>query len=64
MDFQPDDLPGSGCDMVYAQAVFAIIGALAMEQGGAVANQIAREKVIQPLGVQRGIADIPEQTTA
>lgn len=35
--------------MVYAQAVFAIVGALALEKGGAVANKIAKERVLDPL---------------
>ena len=38
--------------MVYTQAVFAIIGALALEQGGAVANKIAKERILEPLGLK------------
>ena len=49
---QPDSLSASGADMVYAQAVFAVIGALALEQGGAVANRIAKEKILEPLGLK------------
>lgn len=37
--------------MVYAQAVFAIIGGLALEQGGAVANRVVKERLLQQLGV-------------
>ncbi|KAK5937211.1 hypothetical protein PMZ80_010511 [Knufia obscura] len=48
------DLPGSGCDMVYAQALYAIVGALALEQGGQVANKIARERILQPVGLRTG----------
>jgi large subunit ribosomal protein L15 len=39
--------------MVYTQAVFAIIGALALEKGGAVANQVAKERILEPLGMKR-----------
>ncbi|EXJ93500.1 hypothetical protein A1O1_01892 [Capronia coronata CBS 617.96] len=49
----PERLQASGADLVYAQAVLAIIGALALEQGGAVANRIAKEKVLVPLGLKR-----------
>lgn len=57
---QPENLQGSGSDMVYAQTVYAIIGALAMEQGGAVANRITREKVIESLGIQKGFTGASE----
>jgi len=40
--------------MVYAQALYAIIGALALEQGGQVANRIARERILQPVGLRSG----------
>ncbi|EHY55208.1 Large ribosomal subunit protein mL57 [Exophiala dermatitidis] len=49
----PERLQASGADLVYAQAVLAIIGALALEQGGAVANRIAKERVLIPLGLKR-----------
>jgi len=49
----PDRLDASGADLVYSQAVFAIIGALALEQGGAVANRIAKERVLIPMGMKR-----------
>jgi large subunit ribosomal protein L15 len=39
--------------MVYSSAIFAIIGALALEKGGLVANQIARDRVLDPLGLSR-----------
>ncbi len=37
--------------MVYAQAMFAIVGALALEKGAAVANEVARERLLEPLGI-------------
>jgi len=38
--------------MVYAQALYAIVGALALEQGGQVANRVARERILQPIGLR------------
>ena len=37
--------------MVLTQAIFAIVGALAMEQGGTVANRVARERILLPAGL-------------
>ena len=37
--------------MVYAQAMLAILGALALEQGLAVANKVANERIIKPLAM-------------
>jgi len=42
---------GSGLEIVAAQALYAIVGAISLEKGGAVANRIAREKILQPLGI-------------
>jgi len=50
---QPERLNASGADLVYAQALLAIIGALALEQGSAVANRIAKERVLVPLGLRK-----------
>ncbi|KAK5056668.1 hypothetical protein LTR84_012200 [Exophiala bonariae] len=47
-----DNLEASGSDLVYSQALMAVIGALALEQGSAVANRIAREKILFPLGLK------------
>jgi large subunit ribosomal protein L15 len=44
-------LIGSGQEVVVAQALYAIVGAIALERGGEVANRIARERVLKPLGV-------------
>ena len=46
--------------MVYAQALFAIIGALALEQGGAIANQVVRERILQPAGLKSGLLEAPQ----
>ena len=48
---QPSSLQASGCDMVYAQAMFAVVGALALEKGAAIANEVARERLLEPLGM-------------
>lgn len=50
---QPDNLALSGAEVVYAQVMYAIIGALALEQGGAVANRICRDRLLNPLGLAR-----------
>lgn len=50
---QPKSLNASGADMVYAQAVLAIVGGLALEKGGAVANKVAKERILEPLGMKR-----------
>ena len=49
--WQPDSPAASGSDMVHAQAIFAIIGAIALEKGSAVANQVTRERILAPLGL-------------
>ncbi|EXJ60721.1 hypothetical protein A1O7_04874 [Cladophialophora yegresii CBS 114405] len=56
----PERLQASGSELVYAQALLSIIGALALEQGGAVANRIAMEKVLTPLGLKRHWKTRPE----
>jgi hypothetical protein len=38
--------------MVIAQATFAIIGAIALEQGGAIANQVARTRILGSRGLK------------
>lgn len=47
----PDNLQASGIDSVLTHTLYAIIGALALEQGGAVANATVRERVLRPLGL-------------
>jgi large subunit ribosomal protein L15 len=41
----------SGIDTVLTTSVFAIIGAIALQRGGDVAAEVAREKVLKPLGI-------------
>ncbi|KAL2220190.1 RNase III domain protein [Thermoascus aurantiacus ATCC 26904] len=47
---KPDNLQSSGIDVVLAHTMYAIIGAIALEKGGLVANQVARERILAPLG--------------
>lgn len=48
---QADNLGGSGVQLVYAQILFAIVGALALQKGGVVANTVARKQILAPLGL-------------
>lgn len=62
---QPNNLDASGADLVYTQALLAVIGALALEQGSAVAARMARERILLPLGLKEGInekLDNPQQS--
>jgi len=36
---------------VAAESLFAIIGAIALEKGGAAAANVVKEKILKPLGV-------------
>lgn len=47
----PKDMHASGCDVVYATSLYAILGAIVLEKGGKVANDVAREKILKPLGI-------------
>ena len=42
---------GSGLEVVAAQALYGIVGAISLERGGEVSNRVAREKILQPLGI-------------
>ena len=44
---QPENLAGSGIDIVINQCIFAIIGAIALEKGSATASRIVREKIFK-----------------
>jgi large subunit ribosomal protein L15 len=39
-------------EVVLAQSIYAIVGAVALQKGGDVAAQIARERVLAPLGLK------------
>ncbi|KAJ5562465.1 hypothetical protein N7535_003081 [Penicillium sp. DV-2018c] len=48
----PNDLRASGVQLVLAHTMYALIGALALEKGGVVATKMARERILDPLGVK------------
>ncbi|KAM3418080.1 hypothetical protein BST61_g6285 [Cercospora zeina] len=48
----PKNLKQSGFDVVLAQAIFAIIGAVGLQRGGEMAARTARERVLAPLGLR------------
>ncbi|KUI70210.1 hypothetical protein VM1G_06321 [Cytospora mali] len=43
----PDNLKGSGIETALATSIFAIVGAVALQNGGEVASKLAREKVLR-----------------
>lgn len=45
-----DNLKRSGQEIVLATSLYAIVGAVAMEKGGEVANKVVQEKILVPLG--------------
>ena len=57
---QPDNLNASGYDMVLAQAMYAIVGAVSLEQGGAVANRITKDRILAHIGLRLHVAGHPE----
>jgi len=57
IQLQPDNLEASGSDLVYSQALLAVIGALALEQGGAVANRVTKERILIPMGMKASMDD-------
>ncbi|KAI9887372.1 MAG: hypothetical protein M1823_000797 [Watsoniomyces obsoletus] len=48
---KPDNLQGSGIDTVLTEALYAIVGAIALQGGGEKAAKIARDRILAPLGV-------------
>ncbi|KAF2265126.1 hypothetical protein CC78DRAFT_515948 [Lojkania enalia] len=44
------NLHGSGQDSVLSTSLYAVIGAIALERGGEIANKIAQDKILSPLG--------------
>jgi large subunit ribosomal protein L15 len=47
---QADNLQGSGFETVLMTSLYAIVGAVALERGGEVANKVVQEKILAPLG--------------
>ncbi|KAM5444792.1 hypothetical protein MferCBS31731_000247 [Microsporum ferrugineum] len=50
------NLTESGVDTIYTHAMYAIVGAIALENGSKVANEIVRDRILKPLGFQLGSA--------
>ncbi len=49
---QAGNLAASGLDLICAQTICAIVGAVALQKGGEVANTVARTRVLSPMGIQ------------
>lgn len=45
-----DNLQGSGIESVLMTSLYAIVGAIALERGGEVANKVVQDKILAPLG--------------
>lgn len=52
MSAQPDNLAGSGLDLILAHTMYAVIGAISLEKGGHIANKVAQERILEPLGLK------------
>ena len=48
---QAQNLMTSGVEGVYSQTLFAVIGALALDKGDGLAEEMTRERLLRPLGV-------------
>lgn len=48
---QAKDVKASGIGLVTQQALYAIIGAISLQRGGQVANEVVRERILKPLGL-------------
>lgn len=46
------DLDASGIEAVLAISIYAIIGALALQNGGEVASDIARKDILKRMGIK------------
>lgn len=55
-DLQVTDLTASGFPIVIQQALYAIVGAVALQRGGQVANGVVRERILSPLGLRQEAA--------
>ncbi|KAL2809760.1 ribonuclease-III-like-domain-containing protein [Aspergillus granulosus] len=47
---KPHNLQTSGLALVLAHTMYALVGAISLEKGNKVANQVARERILAPLG--------------
>ncbi|KAJ5222007.1 uncharacterized protein N7469_010894 [Penicillium citrinum] len=46
----PENLHESGIELVLAQTLYSVIGAISLEKGGHIANKVAQERILEPLG--------------
>ncbi|KAI9679151.1 MAG: hypothetical protein M1822_007361 [Bathelium mastoideum] len=46
------NMAGSGIDVVLAHTIYAIVGAITLQNGGEVGNRIVRDRILNPLGLQ------------
>lgn len=46
------NLEASGFPIVMTQALYAIVGAVALQKGGEVATDVVRDRILRPLGFQ------------
>jgi large subunit ribosomal protein L15 len=45
------NLQGSGLPIVISQALYAIVGAVALQKGGDAANNVTKERILERLGL-------------
>ena len=57
LTFQIRDLRESGVDAVLAGGVYAIIGAIALQRGGELANRFVRERILPDIGLPQQGSD-------
>ncbi|KAJ5177164.1 uncharacterized protein N7482_003041 [Penicillium canariense] len=49
---KPDDLKSSGLELILAHTMYAVVGAVSLEKGGHIANKVAQERILEPLGLK------------
>ncbi|KAJ6107152.1 hypothetical protein N7523_008475 [Penicillium sp. IBT 18751x] len=49
---KPENLQASGIELVLAHTMYAVIGAVSLEKGGHIANKVAQERILEPLGIK------------
>ena len=52
-DYQIRNMKGSGQPLVMCQAMYAIVGAVALQRGGMLANKVVRESILDRLGLKQ-----------
>lgn len=49
---QPENLSASGLELILAHTMYAVVGAISLEKGGHIANKVAQERILEPLGLK------------